>query len=58
MSSAHYILTLYEEGSWTLLKHVYEYIFIRVVPDGKFSPDLDQAGYPETDSGYPAGYPV
>ena len=24
----------------------------RVVPDGKFSPDPDQAGYPITDSGF------
>ena len=31
-------------------------IAIMVVPDGKFSPDPDQAGYPETDSGYRAGY--
>ena len=31
-----------------------------VVPDGTFSPDPDQARYPElgSDSGYPTGYPV
>ena len=30
-------------------------IIVRVMLDGKFSPDPNQAGYPETDSGYPAG---